>query len=33
MDYMHANHDKPYQVKITDPMILSIKTARKNKNS
>ena len=28
-DYMHANNHKPYEVKTTDTMILSVKSARK----
>ena len=28
-DYMHANSHKPYEVKTTDTMILSVKSARK----
>ena len=29
-DYMHANNHKPHEVKTTDTMILSVKSARKN---
>lgn len=32
-DYMHANNRKPYDVKLTEPMILLVKSARKNKNN
>lgn len=32
-DYMHANNHKPYDVKLTEPMILLVKSERKNKNS
>ena len=32
-DYIHVNNHRPYEVKITDPMILSVKSARKNKNN
>lgn len=32
-DYMHANNHKLYDVKITEPMILLVKSARKNKNN
>lgn len=32
-DYMHANNHKPYDVKLTEPMILLVKSARKNKNN
>lgn len=31
-DYMHANNGKPYKVTIADPIISSVKSARKNKN-
>ena len=32
-DYMHANNRKPYDVKLTEPMILLVKSVRKNKNN
>ena len=28
-DYLHANNLKPHEAKITDPLILSVKSAKK----